>query len=398
MSSVSKHVIASLGPACVLCAAGTTLQLNDSLRIQLFGRSDVLWISILFAWVLGIRLATGFASRRWGGAVLMVSAAVSWLVGQQLFHLASPSTDSSAVPWVSQFGLSAFSLSCLATLGVGTVLALCGRLFDRARPDQESSGPVMQVFTAVIVALVPFAYADSVARAVQDQLVDAIQDDRPVKALGLATTLTALASDAEVFGQRPGELIEPLQRRVSDLNTIVSSSPVDQTDLAAVGRRAMALIQLDRNQDAIALLTPLTFAPDTAPVAFDYCGLCCQRLQRWDASLQWYEESRDFWMAKPRSSQRTHALLSAYKGIAFANRKLDNSLAAEQAYKQALLTSPTAEIHYLMALHYEDQQQTSLATDHVKQSMLLAPDRYQQPGEELLSKMSRSHFGCLSVR
>jgi hypothetical protein len=67
---------------------------------------------------------------------------------------------------------------------------------------------------------------------------------------------------------------------------------------------------------------------------------------------------------------------------------------AETAYQQLLALSPTADTHFLLAQFYEDVQRTSLAAEHARRAMALAPERYQQPGEQLLDKLVTLHFGC----
>lgn len=90
-------------------------------------------------------------------------------------------------------------------------------------------------------------------------------------------------------------------------------------------------------------------------------------------------------------------MLSARKGIAFALRRPDQPAAAEQIDLTALKNVPFAELHFLLAQFYEDQQQTSLAAEHARRAATLSPATYRSPAQELIDRMSHAHIGCLQT-
>jgi len=69
---------------------------------------------------------------------------------------------------------------------------------------------------------------------------------------------------------------------------------------------------------------------------------------------------------------------------------------AEAAYRQRLDLAPTAESHFLLALFYEDTQQSARAREHARLAMQLSPARFGERGRRLIDKLDSLHFGCWS--
>ena len=371
--------------AVLLLGLGLALQLSQQVCRAVFGRGDIMWTAIFASIPLSLCVASLAQSRRAKGLSLIVSATVCLMLWCVVWSnsRAEPDLELPETLRPVCFGVAAVaSFACL--IGASILPPL---LQDGPKTHQARTG-----LLAVIMAfLLPLAYAGNVAETMQQQLSESLSAGRLKRSCDHAISLQALQPGAQVNGKRLDSLSVQLQEQVRRLESLLAQR---STELP-IGQRVAALMQLDRDEEALATLIPLTYRADAPAVAYDYCGLCCQRLERWSESRDWYQKSESTWQPRPSSPQRTAALLSAWKGIAFAERKLDHPMAAREAYRQALSMEETAEIHFLLARLDEEQQHTSAARQHVARAIALAPQQYRAPGERLLRKMEFSHFSCL---
>lgn len=371
------------GPALLsvvlLLAAGYCLQCDGLLIREVFGRRDIFWVALASAspfayWLsvqkppLGIGLLVWFLSAI--GVVVSLTADV-----EGTFR---------------PFYRGLCGNVCLAIL-VSLPISMRVRQKATGLSGRLGAGSLM----LLMAFFLPGAYANSVSKSIEEELAGSLSSNRLVRAYDQTSVLLAIDPAASIFGTPVVVLNQELEQSITRLTAQADSTAGSS---AAIGQRVIALMQLERNQEALELLESLAADPQSAPVAYDYCGLCCQRLKQYEESKQWYLKSRDFWNRQPPSPRRSQALLSAYKGIAFAERRLDHPLAAEAAYRDALVIAPTPELHFLLAKHYEEQQQTAMANTHVRKAMMLDPSTYQSRGKELIDKMSLSHFGCFNIR
>ena len=87
----------------------------------------------------------------------------------------------------------------------------------------------------------------------------------------------------------------------------------------------------------------------------------------------------------------------SWQGQAYCLRKLGQYSAAEQAYRQLLLLSPTPDTHFLLAQFYEDTQQSTAAAAHARQAAQLAPGRFAEPVRQMSRRLATASFGCFAI-
>lgn len=372
----------SLPPLCFLLF-GCALHLDAKLVTGLFGRADLMWTALLTASLLSVYLAnqqmTQWLTLMVGFTTLGVSSAI----------LGICSSNGLAMPILSPFALSWI---CLLLLSISLAAMVGGRASLETARNSAWRVSAMTMFMAFVV---PLTYAHAASVQERERFVEALKAQRYQLARSQSQIALAVEPNAFVLETPIHTIVEELDKQIQQLERFVQQRLPANPNSAQIGQRAIALMHLDRNQAALDLLGPI--ASPNVPIALDYCGLCTQRLEMWTESATYYEQARDHWKSQPASPQRSQALVSAYRGIAFAERKLDHANAATEAYLNALALAPSAEIHFLLARHYEEQQMTSQARDHVEKAMQLAPDEFGQQGQDLLDKMALTHFGCLQL-
>ncbi|WP_437191575.1 tetratricopeptide repeat protein [Planctomicrobium sp. SH527] len=273
--------------------------------------------------------------------------------------------------------------------------ALTGSLIRKSTTDKAKPNMLITVLTMIGILAIPFLYSDSLRRSTEEALAESLSSQRYYKSLQEAELLSTLAPSAKVLEIPVARLKTELAQQVTMLETSLSAGlSSTPRSVAHAGQQVTALMQLDRNQEALKLLKEISSQEAAPPQVLDFSGLCCQRLSRWEESRDWYRQSRQFWATQPESSMQRQALISAYKGIAFAERQLENSSAAEQAYLSVLKLEPNADIHFLLARLYDQQERTTEAREHATLAMTLNPARYGQEAQSLLRRASLSHFGC----
>jgi tetratricopeptide (TPR) repeat protein len=160
--------------------------------------------------------------------------------------------------------------------------------------------------------------------------------------------------------------------------------------------RARALAMLGRTQQAFLVLDgskSLTESPD----ACNLRGAMDESRGQWRAAHTWYKRAADSLRASAPSPERDANLAQSLIGIAYSARKLGHLKEAAAAWQELLRLAPTAETHFRLAQFYDDTQQTAAAADHARRAMALAPGQYAGHANQLLQKLSTSHFGCLLV-
>lgn len=158
----------------------------------------------------------------------------------------------------------------------------------------------------------------------------------------------------------------------------------------------MALMQLDRNSEALELLEPLTQGPNFQPISLDYQGLCWQRMECFRESLDAYQQAVQYWQTQPPTPRQRESLASAWKGVGFAARRLHERRVQVNAYQQLVEVAPSAANHLLLAQCYREHQQTRLASEHASIAEALDPS-VQPQSQSMRSSMSTDHFGCWLV-
>lgn len=298
---------------------------------------------------------------------------------------------------------SSFSGLVLLRTGLALVVAsaacLSGRTLSSGSRMARIPRPAVLVGLTVTCGLiVPIAYTHERCEYHQKRVEELLGQYRLGQGERLASQLARALPDVTINGHPIKDTLVALQRELSRIRIAVEADlpstalPVERIErgrlLAILGRHSAALI-------ALKPLNPATQVRsddrNTIATIYEACG-------EWQQSLRWYQAAAH--QLRPASDMRPieqAGLAIALKGIAYCRRKQGHLNEASVAYEAALELTPTAEMHFLLAQFYEDNQYASKARFHARRSMLLDPFRYGTPGQDLIDRLMTSHFGCLSV-
>jgi tetratricopeptide (TPR) repeat protein len=248
--------------------------------------------------------------------------------------------------------------------------------------------------TAGIAIAIPEAYVIAHCQHDSARLSQLMGQSRLGEAEQVALRLVQFNPRAMSDGKSVLGLVANLDRQLAqlraDVNVHLAPGATEQETLSYAQKLAI----LDRTDEALEILERIQ---PPSPKVFNLLGTIRETRSEWQASLEDYRQAQTDWDTAQASPDRLAGLIRATTGVAFCLRKLGNYLAAEQAYQQLLELAPNAETHFLLAQFYEDTQQTKQAYRHVRQAMQLAPRRFQSSGQQLISKLTTSHFGCFNV-
>jgi tetratricopeptide (TPR) repeat protein len=305
------------------------------------------------------------------------------------------------------------ALASLARPLVALGLALAAALFVAGCTRRPLSAPLagrasVGASVALSVAalwLVPAAYAATRVRHHAAQLEQLLDEARLAEAARLARALSdfdpTLRLDGTTLPAAHGAPIRTLAPALAvQVRTVeervANPLPADASDDDRLARAA-DLALLGRESEALPLIEPLAARESPDPAALDLLGMIHETREDYPAARSAFDRAAQTWEAQPDSPERTAGLAQAVRGIAYAERKLGHYPQAETAYQRLLELSPTADTHFLLAKFYEDTQQAPPAREHARRAMRLAPDRYGDPGRELIDSLAVRHFGCFSV-
>jgi tetratricopeptide (TPR) repeat protein len=250
---------------------------------------------------------------------------------------------------------------------------------------------------SVLAALIlPAVYADAVAEGAARRLTQAVGEGRVLRAEREAEVLVWLRPSAQINGFSIRQFHHQLVTIRQNLERCVQPPVREEDSRSLRGQRIDALIQLDRPQEALALLEPLAATGD--PVALDYRGLCALRLDDPEASLAAYREALEMWEVQAPGPRRHAGRMNALQGIGYAARQLDRRVEEEDAYRALVALDATPKNRLLLARCYHDHGKTTAAAAEVYQILLSTGDiGVRAAATELLVTMRRDHFGCLQV-
>lgn len=283
------------------------------------------------------------------------------------------------------------------------MMTLClieGQISKRGKTSESNSkqGFLIWGLALMTAVLVPAIYIQSRV----DKIVTTVEESLGSGRLGDARRLTrevCVLAPWQKIGDLPaGDLARDLDRSCYEIERnlgFMQLEPVGSEEAAY--QQARLLTILGKGEAAIRLLAPWKDQKTVSPLTCQLLGNIYQQQEQWGESERWYQKSLNAWKRLPHSEQQQAGIVSAWKGIAFAERKRGNYEEAESAYLSALSLAPTADQHYLLAQFYEDTQQTSKAREHALQAMALNADRYGKSGQKLITSLQQQHFGCLNV-
>ncbi|QDT90376.1 tetratricopeptide repeat protein [Gimesia algae] len=283
------------------------------------------------------------------------------------------------------------------------MLTLClieGQISGRGKCSDPTFKPGVLLWGLALITavLVPSIYIQSRV----DEIVTTVDESLGSGRLGDARHLTrevcVLAPWQKIGGLPAGDLARDLDRSCFEIERNLEYMQLESNESEeATYQRARLLTILGKRSAALRLLAPWKDQKTVSPLTCQLLGNIYQHQELWGESERWYRKSLNAWKRLTHSEQQQAGIVSAWKGIAFAERKRGNYEEAESAYLSALSLAPTADQHYLLAQFYEDTQQTSKAREHATQAMSLNADRYGKSGQKLITSLQQQHFGCLNV-
>lgn len=358
-----------------------------------FAWRDVALVYAASAAPLAVILA-GYAGRRLPAAGAAALAAAALAAGVAPLTGMAREDVTAAITSEPYLGVL---VRAAAALGPALAVALSVAVLGARRGPDGERFPLAAALVAGVVLLVPPAtYAGARCRHDVGQLGEYLGQSRFGEARALARGLLVLDAGRQVQGHPLPEVAADVERVMRELEGRVGS-PLSL--LATPGERlnrARHLAMLGRTDEALQVLDKVR-DPAAAPDAENLRGTVHETRGEWEPALAAYRTARAEWERRPPSPGRAAGLLRATTGVAYCQRKSGHYPEAEEAYREVLALSPTAESHFLLAQFYEDAQQAGKAREHARRAMALAPDRYRQEGEKLIRKLTVSHFGCLGV-
>jgi|GEM_PF-3420148 len=402
-SQTPRRTISFLTAIGLTCLVGWWVQ---SVRVKgglslPYVRSDIIVVNFLCMLPLSVLLSEWMFGvlkpRRFHVFLILQTVFLVGAGGIILLALNSDQTSSTLSgydAWES-FGLRpalAFWVMTSAILAVGN-LPGCQEPAHTSR-----QGILVWGLVWVTALLVPSFYIQSRV----NEMVTTIEEYLGSGRLGDARELTrevCILSPWERMGGMPiGDLARDLDldcHGIEQSLALMNRRPVRSEEYMYHESRLLTI--LGQRASAVRLLEPWTGTPSTSPLTYQLLGNIYQQQKNWPDSKQQYQRALKAWQKLPRSEQQQAGIVTAWKGMAFAERKRGNYAEAEAAYLSTLSLAPTADQHFLLAQFYEDTQQTTKARDHAQQAMALDAARYGVSGKKLITSLQQQHFGCLNV-
>lgn len=283
------------------------------------------------------------------------------------------------------------------------MMTLClieGQISKRGKTSESSSkqGFLIWGLALMTAVLVPAIYIQSRVNEIVTTVEESLGSGRLGDARRLTREVCVLAPWQKIGDLPAGDLARDLDRSCYEIERNLGFMQLESRENEeAIYQQARLLTILGKRSAALRLLAPWKDQKTVSPLTCQLLGNIYQQQEQWGESERWYQKSLNAWKRLPHSEQQQAGIVSAWKGIAFAERKRGKYEEAESAYLSALSLAPTADQHYLLAQFYEDTQQTSKAREHALRAMALNADRYGKSGQKLITSLQQQHFGCLNV-
>lgn len=319
-----------------------------------------------------------------------------------VFHLLSWNVVATDAPieLLTQAGmLTRIVAAMVAANGlVGTYFVFNNAWFVSENQERYQTSTIQWIFALLLLLLVPATYERARCQADAKTAFEYLSQSRLAEAAELLKHCAVLQSDGAFGGRKFGEVVNELAREIEPLKLRVQPPLSPDASIGQRIERGTHLAILGRSDEAIVLLLPSASSTEFAENSgHQLLGTLYQDRHDWDESLFHFHLGHEHWQNAPSSVHQQAGLLQSLQGQALALRKLGRIEEAEAAYQQLVQLAPSAENHFLLAQFYEDIQETSLATQHAQQAMLLSPAKFRTSGEALISKMKANHFGCFQL-
>lgn len=375
---------------CVMCGALLwTTFFDESGRTSPFATTDVALVCLIS--VLPCALAIARSARDLIGSSSAILGSLCWIVG--VLALAVLSQRSSWISGASE-GMSGHILRPALALMLIAPSVSMWMSFQTLQSKPGSRRLAWLLTTCLVAFALPSTYV--IARCRQDvaRLLELREQLRLGEASVVAHRLMRLAPGTRAQGQPVARLAADIDRSVRQLQAAVASAPPANASNDDWLMRARQLAMLGRPEAALQALAAIR---TPQPNALLLSATIHETREHWQQALDDYSRAQQEWEAQPNSPEVFAGRLQATTGIAYCLRKQGRYRNSEQAYRELLSLSPTADVHFLLAQFYEDTQQTTLARQHAQRAMALAPDRFARSGQRLINKLTTMHFGCFRM-
>ncbi|AMV26181.1 Tetratricopeptide repeat protein [Gemmata sp. SH-PL17] len=385
-------VLAVVVPTCVLHFGAADERLAAGLTAPPFG-----WVRVLVAhlvtalppgllvagWLRSVPAVNGAAPVLWVGTGVGVAA-----LGTQVcaaFGEAVIGGEFGAVPL----------LVFRTTIAFTMVLPWCVWATDA--PDSNARplvNPGVLFGLAAGGAVLPCGlFAEAVIAARTEQAGDLIQRERVARADAVLTGLIELGSDRPIGKKLPAAIhkdlatVIPRLKRSGDQPRSANAKPSDQFN------RALLMIQLDRLDEAAALLEALT-ANDTATLLL---ATVYRDQERWAESDELYSRVLEKMAPRTETNPPAHEVcFTALEGLTFNARADRRPADAERVLKRGLdlLPDRAAHFHFQLGRHYHDGGRPGLALEHLREATRLAPTHFGEPTTKLIRQIETYTPAC----
>tara|TARA_R110002111_G_scaffold227346_2_gene288938 strand:- start:69313 stop:70611 length:1299 start_codon:yes stop_codon:yes gene_type:complete len=392
--------VTAIGLTCLVGWWVQSVRASGGLSLP-YVRPDVIVINFLCMLPLAI-LASEWILRvlKQRSFHLCVILQALFFVGTAVISILSLTGDQTSVTLSDYDAWESFAFRpAMAFWMMTSVLLAVGNLSRTPATVQTSrSGTLVWLLVWTTALIVPAIYTQSRV----DEMVASMNDYLGSGRIGDARQVTrevCLLSPWEKMGGLPvGDMARDLDKECFGIEqrlALMKRRPVHSEEYTY--HEARLLSMLGQRAVAIRLLEPWAGKDATSPLTCQLLGNIFQQQENWADSERQYQQALKAWQKLPLSEQQQAGIVTAWKGMAFAERKRGNYEEAEAAYLSALALAPTADQHFLLAQFYEDTQQTGKARDHAHQAMALDAARYDISGKKLIASLQQKHFGCLNV-
>jgi tetratricopeptide (TPR) repeat protein len=284
-----------------------------------------------------------------------------------------------------------------AFLAFALVLPWCVAALDAPSADQVRSQPLLVWSAGLGLALVPCAlYVERITIARAEEAATLLGQERLVRADWVVRGLCELGSERRVGKMTTFEArrwlaaeIPPLLRQADQ--RLPAGSPPE-----ARIHRAVALVKVERLDEAAALLRPLTPANDaaTAMLAAIY-----RNQERWAESDALYQGLLAKLLPQVRSNEQARRVCeAAFDGLAESARAERRFGDAEAVLTRGLRELPgdSANLHFLLGRTYRDEGRFDLAVEELQTAARLDPASFAKPADDIVQQLRTSSLGCLT--
>jgi tetratricopeptide (TPR) repeat protein len=210
------------------------------------------------------------------------------------------------------------------------------------------------------------------------------------------TGLVELGSDRPVAQKPPAELRKALAAHIPKLRKAADHPLPPSAPPQARIERAALLIQIDRLDEAAALLEPLAPDGDTATLLL---ATVYRDKGRWAESDALYCGVLDRLLPRAQGDPAAREMcFTAVEGLAFNAREDRRPADAKRVLLRGLesLPSEAAYFHFQLGRHHADGGRPGLAIEHLRTAAALDPAKYGERAATLIRTNRASTPACLA--